>query len=856
MEEVGINVIQIVGATVSLLLVATGVMAVSKRIRIPFTAERIAIPFTVGLVVTGMALAQLARFGGEAFAPLANLRISPDVAFFVLLPTLIFESAFNLDAWALRENLTGVLTLAVPGLLLSTGLIAALVVVATPLGWLEALLLGSILSATEPVSVSLLRRLGAPKRLTILVEGESLFNDATAIVLARILTGILLTGAVANGTVVFRGGLDFLVVFFGGMLLGWAGAVLVGMILGRVDADAFIEVTLTTVLAYVSFLVAETVLDLSGVMATVVAGMLIGGWGKAKISPSIADYLERFWKYMAMVANALIFLMVGLAVDLGALADSFPLLVVVIAAMLASRAVVVFGLVPGIGRLPEYDPIGRGHQTVMFWGGLRGALALAVALSLPDFGREVAGFGDLNQVIVALVMGAVLFSLLAQGLTIEALVRKFRLHVPPLSDQLARLEGLLSAKQRTLERIPELETGGLFSPLIAEQLRTQCEVKIKAIRSELEELRGEGPDVEQERRLLYLRSFGEENIVYYQMFSHGHLTERTYRSLVHSIELQTEGIRHQGRLPEHTLYPPTGERLESTLYRILDRVPGFGRWAERLRAERTARDYEIAWARSQVSFRVMLDLDELVQGESTPPEVLAELRATYGYWRGQARDRIDSSAEQFPEFVSSAQERLAKRMVLRTESETIEEKARAGLIPEGVAEGMLEDLAAELREIRASQPEKLTVGPEELLKNVPFFTDMPESEFSVVAGKLRRRTVPAGEIIVRQGGSGSSLFMVARGVVRVTRQGGGVTRDLATLIAGEFFGEMGLLHGTPRSATCRAMTPCALYELRRDDMDVVREVCPEIQRALEEADRRRRAEHRMSPPGEAPEAET
>jgi CPA1 family monovalent cation:H+ antiporter len=249
-------------------------------------------------------------------------------------------------------------------------------------------------------------------------------------------------------------------------------------------------------------------------------------------------------------------------------------------------------------------------------------------------------------------------------------------------------------------------------------------------------------------------------------------------------------------------------------------------------------------------------LDELVHGESTPPEVLAELRATYGYWWEQARDRIDQSAEQFPEFVSSAQERLAKRMVLHAERETIEEKARAGLIPEGVAEGMLEDLATELREIKANQPEKLTVGPEELLKNVPFFTDVPENEFSVVAGKLRRRTVPAGEIIVRQGGSGSSLFMVARGVIRVTRQGGGVTRDLATLIAGEFFGEMALLHGTPRTATCRAMTPCALYELRRDDMDVVRGVCPEMQRALEEADRQRRAEHRMSPLGEALEAET
>ena len=158
------------------------------------------------------------------------------------------------------------LLLAVPGLILSTGLIATIVVLATPLGWVEALLLGSILSATEHMGVtSLLRRLGAPKRLTILVDGESLFNDATAIVLARILQGILLTVVVANGSVLFQGGLQFLVVFFGGMLLGWASAVLVGMILGRVDGDSFIEVTLTTVLAYASFLVAEVVLGVSGV---------------------------------------------------------------------------------------------------------------------------------------------------------------------------------------------------------------------------------------------------------------------------------------------------------------------------------------------------------------------------------------------------------------------------------------------------------------------------------------------------------------------------------------------------------------------------------------------------------------
>ena len=835
MEESGHQIIEIVGATVSLLLVAAGVMAISKRIKVPFT---------VALVVTGIALAQLAQFGGAALEPIANLRIAPEIAFFVFLPTLIFESAFNLEARALRENLTAVLTLAVPGLLISTGLIAAIMVAATPFGWLEALLLGSILSATDPVSViSLFRQLGAPKRLTILVEGESLFNDATAIVVSKILTGILLAGVVTREAVVF-GGAQFLFVFFGGLLVGWAAALVVGMVLGRVEADTFIEVTLTTVLAYVSFLLAEEVLHMSGVMATVMAGMLIGGWGKAKISPSVAGYLEHFWEYMAMVANALIFLMVGLAVDLGALANSAPLLVVVILAMLVSRAVVIFGLVPGVGRLPGSDPIDRGYQTVMFWGGLRGAVALAIALSLPELGVEIAGFGDLNEVIVALVMGAVLFTLLAQGLTVEALVRRFGLHVPPLSDRVARIEGLLSAKQRTLEQIPDLSTGGLFPPRIAERVRVRCEAGIEEMKADLDELRHNDLDVEQERKLLYLRSFGEENTIYYSMFSRGHLTERTYRNLVHSIELQTEGIRHEGRLPDYTLHPPTGERIENVVYRFMDHIPGMGGWAESMREERTARDYEIAWARSRGSLQVLAHLNVLDAPGSARPEILDEIRASYEYWRENARSRLDQNAEQFPEFVQSTQERLAERMVLHAERDAIEAKAHAGIIPEGVAEVMLDEMAEELRALRASKAGKLAVDPEELLKKVPFFSDTPQEEFALVASKLRRRTAPAGEIIVKQGATSSSLYLVARGVIRVSRQDGGLSRDMATLMSGDFFGEMALLHGTPRTATCRAVTPCALYELRRDDMDAVREACPRIQEALEEADARRRDELR------------
>jgi Na+:H+ antiporter len=831
---------EIVGITVGLLLIAAGTLAVSRRVRIPFT---------VALVLVGMAIAQLPDIGGAFLEPILRLEMPPEVAFLVLLPALIFESAFNLDARALRENLTPVLTLAIPGLLVSTVLIGGVLVLTVGLDWPQALLLGSILSATDPVAViALFRSLGAPKRLTVLVEGESLFNDATAIVLAKILLGVVVLGVVSTQTVT-EGILEFFFVFFGGLFVGWAAAVLVGLILGRVESDAFIEISLTTILAYLSFLLAEEVFHVSGVMAAVAAGVVIGGWGKAKVSPSVAGFMEQFWEYLAMVANALVFLLVGLTVDLGSLWDHRGAVLWVIIAMLVSRSAVIFGLVPVLGKLPRSDPIDRRYQTVMFWGGLRGAVAIAIALSLsfegvadPALAAELEAF---KEMVVAVVLGAVLFTLIVQGLTIEAVVRRFGLHIPPLSDRLARIEGLLSAKKRTLEQIPELRQGGLFTPRIAEGIRLRCEKGIDQLREELGALRRLELDGGQERKLLYLRCFGEESSMYYTMFSRGHLSERAYRNLAHSVELQTEAIRYEAQLPGFTLHPPKGERLENAVFRLMDSVPGLHGLAEGRRSERTARDYEIAWARSRGSAFVLSELDDLAAAESIRDDAVEETRASYEFWFQSARARLDQSAEQFPEFVSATQQRLADRLVVHAEREAIEEKAHSGAIPEGVAHAMLEEMAGELRKLRASQTSRLRIEPEELLKKVPFFADTPSEEFTTVAQKLRRRTAPAGEVIVRQEESGESLFLVARGVVRVSRKDGGLSRDLATLMAGDFFGEMALLHGTPRTATCQAVTPCALYELKRSDLDAVRAACPAMQQALEEADRRRMAEIRL-----------
>lgn len=840
MEAAGHGVVELVVGVVGLLLIAAVVYALS---------ERLGFPFTVALVVVGVLLGWLAEHGAGVLEPVAQLEIGPGLVLFVFLPTLIFESAFNLDARDLRENLGPVLTLAVPGLLLSTVIIGAFVRMAAPLvgieaTWPEALLLGSILSATDPVAViALFRQLGAPKRLAVLVEGESLFNDATAIVLSKILVGIALANAaVAEAgpgilATVAEGAVDFAVVFFGGLLVGWALSYLVGLLLGRVEEDAFLEISLTTILAYAAFIVAEHFLGLSGVMAVVAAGVLIGGWGKTKISHSVAGYLEHFWEYLAGVANALVFLMVGLRVDLAALAASLPVLAWVLVGMLLSRALVIYGIVPFLGKLPGTEPVDRPYQTVMYWGGLRGAVALAIVLSLP------ATLGpELLELFVAVSMGAVLFTLVVQGLTIQHVVRYFGLDEPPLADRVARIEGLLSAKARTLEQIPELESGGLLSSRVAEQAERRSSEGVAELREELERMRQEELDVGEERRLLYLRCFGEEKTLYYRMFTRGHLSERAYRDLAHSVELQTESMRHEGRLPEFTLHPPSGERLENTLFRLLDGLPGLGGVVEKLRAERTARDYEVAWARSRGSRQVLRDLDELASRERARAEVVEEARSTYREWHESARERLDLTAEQFPEFVSATQQRLADRLVLHAEQEAIEEKAESGIIPPGVAEAMLEEMAEELRELRATQASSLQISPAELLRKVPFFQDLPEGEVERVIERLRRHTAPAGEAIVRQGERGTSLYMVARGVVRVTRTDDGARRELATLVAGDFFGEMALIHGGERTATCRAVTPCALYELRREDVLAVQEACPAMREALAEADRRRRAE--------------
>ncbi len=818
---------ELVAVIVALLLIAAATKGMADRLRLPFT---------VMLVLVGIILKELGGIAPPTLHFLAGIRIAPEVILFVFLPTLIFESAYNMDTRLLRRNLVAILALAIPGLAVSAGIIGLLVWAATPLNLPAALLLGAILSATDPVAViALFKQMGAPKRLTILVEGESLFNDATALVAAKILLAVALAGYFSWETAISGVG-EFFRVFVGGIAVGWMAGLATGWMLGKVNNSAPIEISLTSILAYLSFYIAEHELHVSGVMAVVTAGVLIGGdWGRSKISPPVESYLDHFWEYMAFVANALIFLLVGLSVDIPTLWGSLTYLPWVVLAMLASRAAMIYGMMPLLGRLPGAQPVELSYQTVMFWGGLRGAIALAIVLSLPAF--------PYSELFIPLTTGAVLFTLLAQGLTVERLMRRFGLDRPPLADRLALLERDLAAQELTLERIPDMLRGGLFAHPIAAHLEHKCRRNAEHIHQAIAELRSREMGRHEEMMLLYLRAFSEEQAYYQRLFHNGHVSEGAYRELVAVLVLQIDAIRYEGHF-EHVRSHRLIRQLEQWLYRQIDHLG----WAwlailgEDMRTRRIVRNYEEVLAHYQANAWVLTSIDLMAEKEGIPAEVAEEVRNHYRHWQDLARTQLDNVGAQFPEFVIAMQERLSQRIALLAEQEATWAQMEHGLLPQGIGEAQISEIFRQLNSLRTPEHARLHVGPAELLRKVPFFRQLSQADFAEIAPLLKQHTVTEDEAIVTQGDPGDSLYLIARGVVRVLRKeegGDGEEHALGTLLAGDFFGEQALLHGEPRNATCRAVTPCYLYQLHRNDFEELCRRWPTIGAAVRGTDRAR-----------------
>ncbi|HEU5090307.1 MAG TPA: cation:proton antiporter, partial [Roseiflexaceae bacterium] len=379
---------------------------------VAIAVRRLRIPYTVALVLVGL----LITFGQPI-----ELDLTPDLILALFVPPLVFEAALHIEYRRLREALVPIVALAVPGVLLTAALVGAVVSAGVGVSITTGLLFGALIAATDPVAVvALVRALGAPKSLTVLVEGESLFNDGTAIVFFRLILAavVALAGSQAADVtlIITTGVVDFVRVAVGGVAIGLGLGWLVAQVIARLD-DYLIETTLTTVLAFGSFLVAER-LHVSGVLAVVSAGILCGNVGLRGMSPTTRIVLFNFWEYLTFVANSLVFLLIGLDVNIPQLVAAIGPILVAVLAVVGSRALVVYGLLWLLKR--RGPPVALAYRHVLFWGGLRGALSLALVLSLP------ITFAD-RELLRVMTFGVVLFTLLIQGTTMNLLLRRLGL---------------------------------------------------------------------------------------------------------------------------------------------------------------------------------------------------------------------------------------------------------------------------------------------------------------------------------------------------------------------------------------------------------------------------------------------
>jgi monovalent cation:H+ antiporter, CPA1 family len=382
---------------------------------IAMLAKRLRIPYTVSLVLGGLLLGVIQL---PILSPLQPGHrpdwLTPDVILILFLPALVFEGSVKLDVRELLRNSVPLLLLANVGVLLAALVTGYLVHWLIGLPALIALLFGCIISATDPISVlAIFKDLTVDKRLSLIMEGESLLNDGTAVVLFGILFGAI----VAERLTVPKGIEQYFLAVVGGAVLGSTLGYLASRITGTVD-DPQIEITLTTILAYGSYLLAFR-LHLSGVIATASAGLMLGNFGaKRGMSAGTRAAMQSFWEYISFVMNSLVFLLIGLEIQVRELLQNWASVLLAIGAVFLGRALSVYLLVPLSNRFAEKIPLRWQHVAV--WGGLRGALALALALSL------TTAFPNREQ-ILNLTFGVVIFSILVQGLTIKPLVRILKL---------------------------------------------------------------------------------------------------------------------------------------------------------------------------------------------------------------------------------------------------------------------------------------------------------------------------------------------------------------------------------------------------------------------------------------------
>ena len=794
-------------------MLATGIVASGIFRKLP-------IPYTVILVVIGIALARLAEIW-HPLEPLQHFHLTPDLVLFIFLPALIFESGLNLNARQLVKDIAPVLTLAVPALLISTALVGVGLWSLLPIDLMVALLFGALISATDPVAViALFKELGTPERLTVMVEGESLLNDATAIVVVTILLGLYAASPASGLDVAGTAVGQFLVVFFGGALVGAIFGFVISWMMTRFAHEASAVLILSLVLAYVSFVVAEHDLHVSGVMAVVACAIVFGIFGMPRLPRESVELMHETWEFIAHICNTLLFLFVGMLVDFASLIGDLWYILFAVVLVQASRAALVYSSVPLIEKLFKLPHVTLGERHIMFWGGLKGGLAIAIVLSLPV---DLPG----RELLIHLTLGVVLFTMLVNAPTIRPLIRS--LGIDKLSaDELAELKrGIIGAKHEVEHILSRFSDSGLLSKAGHHTVKDETHGILNEWLPEVI-----GDDELRHQRLSALNAEMQEMD---DLFKAGVLNQYAYLDLRGEIMRKYDHIVTEHRVTDRR----DSVRQDNLFLRFEDALV---RW---LREKDWAVNLLSHYQNRRLSSHLMRDiarilmaeaaLQSLREDESVSAEHRQKIESNYNKQLAFFRAHISDTRNSFPEFFERFEASLCERSALVAALHNIEEAHHRGSITTKVYVYLEERINKAIDEIRPIAEPLQKLLARDLIEMVPLFAGLPEAALEKIAQTAIPVNYLDGDTIIGTGEQGDALYIVARGRLEALLRHGSEEQKLGELGAGEFFGEMALLGDSVRKADVRAISACSLLRINSKDVMSVAHEHPEVSQRLEKA---------------------
>tara|TARA_R110002124_G_scaffold12899_5_gene60196 strand:- start:14653 stop:17148 length:2496 start_codon:yes stop_codon:yes gene_type:complete len=773
----------------------------ADRLRLPTTVILAGMGILIGVLSTALIALPVPEGIAASAEAIQTLPIRANLFLFVFLPTLIFQVALTIDLRRMLDDWVPILTMAVVAVVVSTLVVGYAIYPLSSLSLMACLMIGAIVSTTDPSAVvGIFRSTPAPQRLARIVEGESLLNDAAAIALFGLFFAFVAFGIPSPR--IEQVIVEFPWLIAGGALSGWFLGRLAVVGLARLGHYPLGQMSLSVALPYLVYLLAELVLQSSGVIAVVAAGLALNFNAPGQLTSSARTKLRDTWDLLAYWAGGMIFVLAALRIP-GLLADvrawDFLMIGVTVIAALTARAVILFGLLPLLGRLrlsPRIDPR---YRVAILWGGLRGAITLALALAIIESVRIPP---DIKREVGIIATGFMLFTLIVQGTTLRWVIGRLGL------DRLSPLDTALSAQviAVALQSVRETVTDTARDFGLA---RDTVRDEAKRFASRVDEAvlqADEGSAIaDRDRITLGLVALaGRERDLVLERFRDGLVPGRLANRMVADADRLIEGTRSGGRLGYlHTarLSGQSGlrDRLASTLHNRL-------RLSAPL-AKLTADQFEHLVSLGPVLRDLHGFIDTRIRrihGKRVG-DLLHELLERRMQEVGQA---LEGLRLQFPGYAEELERRLIRQMVLAQEEVEYAALVDDGLIGPELRHSLAASIGARRAVLARRPPLDLAIQREVLVAGFPLFSDMPEETRKRLVKQMRTVYAQRGTVLLRRDEMPRKVWFIASGAVEQVRAG-----QIYRLGRGEMFGHLTLLRRMPRRGHITAITPCTLLTL-------------------------------------------